>query len=101
MFVLGQKTENIEHKKLSFLIYAIFNGVFTVYYYFFVLQDAQKVWQKPGVRSRVMEPQHKVPVHPGADDDTDSEEEIERVKSTNVEMDSDNEGSDHSYERDD
>lgn len=71
-----------------------------------LLQDSQKVWQKPGIH-REVQPQHKVPVHPGADDDTDSEEEQERVRmSANSEVDnsermddknekSDSDGSDH------
>lgn len=41
--------------------------------------NAQKVWQKPGTH-KALEPQHKVPAHPGADDDTDSEEENERIR---------------------
>ncbi|XP_023721856.1 RNA helicase aquarius [Cryptotermes secundus] len=41
---------------------------------------AQKVWQKPGAQKEVV-PEHFVSHHPGADDDTDSEEEQERIKS--------------------
>jgi hypothetical protein len=37
------------------------------------------VWQKPGVHKEVV-PEHFVSHHPGADDDTDSEEEQERIK---------------------
>jgi hypothetical protein len=43
------------------------------------LQGAQKVWQKPGTHKEVV-PEHFVSHHPGADDDTDSEEEQERIK---------------------
>ncbi|XP_063231396.1 RNA helicase aquarius [Bacillus rossius redtenbacheri] len=39
----------------------------------------QKVWQKPGTHKGA-EPQHFVSHHPGADDDTDSEDEQERIK---------------------
>ncbi|XP_049959812.1 RNA helicase aquarius [Schistocerca serialis cubense] len=44
--------------------------------------DAQKVWQKPGSKLSSSQdgPQHFVSHHPGADDDTDSEEEQERIK---------------------
>lgn len=38
------------------------------------------MWQKPGVHKEVV-PEHFVSHHPGADDDTDSEEEQERIKS--------------------
>jgi hypothetical protein len=44
------------------------------------LQGAQKVWQKPGAHKEVV-PEHFISHHPGADDDTDSEEEQERIKS--------------------
>ncbi|XP_069675214.1 RNA helicase aquarius [Periplaneta americana] len=40
---------------------------------------AQKVWQKPGTH-KAAAPEHFVSHHPGADDDTDSEEEQERIK---------------------
>lgn len=46
---------------------------------FCVFQGAQKVWQKPGTHIAV-EPKRNIPAHPGADLDTDSEEEEERVK---------------------
>jgi hypothetical protein len=42
-------------------------------------QGAQKLWQKPGSHKEVV-PEHFVSHHPGADDDTDSEEEQERIK---------------------
>lgn len=42
-------------------------------------QGAQKLWQKPGAHKAVV-PEHFVSHHPGADDDTDSEEEQERIK---------------------
>lgn len=38
------------------------------------------MWQKPGAQKEVV-PEHFVSHHPGADDDTDSEEEQERIKS--------------------
>jgi hypothetical protein len=38
------------------------------------------VWQRPGTHKAVI-PEHFVSHHPGADDDTDSEEEQERIKS--------------------
>lgn len=38
------------------------------------------MWQKPGAHKEVV-PEHFVSHHPGADDDTDSEEEQERIKS--------------------
>nr|CAD7575589.1 unnamed protein product [Timema californicum] len=41
--------------------------------------STQKVWQKPGSH-KVVEPQRFVSHHPGADADTDSEEEQDRVK---------------------
>lgn len=41
--------------------------------------EAQKVWQKPGTYTAA-EPKRNIPAHPGADHDTDSEEEVERVK---------------------
>lgn len=34
------------------------------------------MWQKPGTVQTMGSPTHKVPVHPGADDDTDDEEEL-------------------------
>lgn len=37
------------------------------------------MWQKPGSHKEVV-PEHFVSHHPGADDDTDSEEEQERIK---------------------
>lgn len=37
------------------------------------------MWQRPGVHKAVI-PEHFVSHHPGADDDTDSEEEQERIK---------------------
>lgn len=43
------------------------------------MQGAQKVWQKPGTYTAA-EPKRNIPAHPGADHDTDSEEEAERVK---------------------
>lgn len=33
------------------------------------------MWQKPGTMQTTGSPTHKIPVHPGADDDTDDEEE--------------------------
>nr|CAD7589608.1 unnamed protein product [Timema genevievae] len=41
--------------------------------------STQKVWQKPGSH-KVVEPQRFISHHPGADADTDSEEEQDRVK---------------------
>jgi hypothetical protein len=38
------------------------------------------VWQRPGTYKAVI-PEHFVSHHPGADDDTDSAEEQERIKS--------------------
>lgn len=32
------------------------------------------MWQKPGTMQTPSSPTHKVPAHPGADDDTDDEE---------------------------
>lgn len=46
---------------------------------YLLLQGAQKVWTKPATH-RVTRPLHNIPAHPGADLDTDSEEEEERVK---------------------
>jgi len=49
------------------------------------------MWQKPGTMQTVSSPTHKVPVHPGADDDTDDEElnqendEIKESKEETVE----------------
>lgn len=37
------------------------------------------MWQKPGSH-KIVVPEHFVSHHPGADDDTDSEEEEERIK---------------------
>lgn len=53
------------------------NAVFK--FYFLILKESQKVWQKPGTH-KSHGPQHFVSHHPGADDDTDVEEEEERVK---------------------
>lgn len=36
------------------------------------------MWQKPGTMQTTGSPTHKVPVHPGADDDTDDEEEFDQ-----------------------
>lgn len=33
------------------------------------------MWQKPGTMQTMGSPTHKIPAHPGADDDTDEEEE--------------------------
>lgn len=33
------------------------------------------MWQKPGTMQTMGSPTHKIPAHPGADDDTDDEEE--------------------------
>ncbi|CAK9822321.1 RNA helicase aquarius [Anthophora retusa] len=38
------------------------------------MKESQKVWQKPGMVQTPNSPSHKVPAHPGADDDTDDEE---------------------------
>lgn len=34
------------------------------------------MWQKPGTMQTTGSPTHKIPAHPGADDDTDDEEEL-------------------------
>ncbi|CAL1675407.1 unnamed protein product [Lasius platythorax] len=39
------------------------------------MKGSQKMWQKPGTMQTPGSPTHKIPVHPGADDDTDDEEE--------------------------
>ncbi|XP_076165553.1 RNA helicase aquarius isoform X2 [Ptiloglossa arizonensis] len=38
------------------------------------MKESQKMWQKPGTMQTPSSPTHKVPAHPGADDDTDDEE---------------------------
>ncbi|XP_078034935.1 RNA helicase aquarius [Augochlora pura] len=38
------------------------------------MKESQKMWQKPGTMQTSNSPTHKVPAHPGADDDTDDEE---------------------------
>ncbi|XP_076638535.1 RNA helicase aquarius isoform X1 [Colletes latitarsis] len=38
------------------------------------MKESQKMWQKPGTMQTPGSPTHKVPAHPGADDDTDDEE---------------------------
>ncbi|XP_018395286.1 PREDICTED: intron-binding protein aquarius [Cyphomyrmex costatus] len=40
------------------------------------MKESQKMWQKPGTMRTMGSPTHKVSVHPGADDDTDDEEEL-------------------------
>lgn len=40
------------------------------------MKGSQKMWQKPGTVQTMGSPTHKVPAHPGADDDTDDEEEL-------------------------
>ncbi|KAL6255928.1 hypothetical protein P5V15_013168 [Pogonomyrmex californicus] len=40
------------------------------------MKGSQKMWQKPGSMQTSSSPTHKVPTHPGADDDTDDEEEL-------------------------
>nr|XP_034177201.1 RNA helicase aquarius [Osmia lignaria]XP_034177203.1 RNA helicase aquarius [Osmia lignaria] len=55
------------------------------------MKESQKVWQKPGTVQQPSSPNHKVPAHPGADDDTDDEEfnqmddQQSTVKEENVE----------------
>ncbi|RZF44564.1 hypothetical protein LSTR_LSTR001322 [Laodelphax striatellus] len=44
--------------------------------------DAQKTWQKPGTHNAI-EPQRKVPIHPGGDTDSDSENESQPIKVSN------------------
>ncbi|XP_029661086.1 RNA helicase aquarius isoform X2 [Formica exsecta] len=39
------------------------------------MKGSQKMWQKPGTMQTMGSPTHKIPAHPGADDDTDEEEE--------------------------
>ncbi|KAG8332686.1 hypothetical protein J6590_017911 [Homalodisca vitripennis] len=46
--------------------------------------DAQKVWTKPATH-RLVQPKRNIPAHPGADLDTDSEEEEERAKENDME----------------
>ncbi|XP_076762363.1 RNA helicase aquarius [Xylocopa sonorina] len=55
------------------------------------MKESQKAWQKPGMVQTPSSPSHKVPAHPGADDDTDDEElnqledEQESIKPKNKE----------------
>ncbi|XP_076656944.1 RNA helicase aquarius [Halictus rubicundus] len=55
------------------------------------MKESQKMWQKPGTMQTSNSPTHKVPAHPGADDDTDDEElnqienEEQNTKEENVE----------------
>lgn len=44
------------------------------------------MWSKPASH-RVTQPKRNVPAHPGADLDTDSEEEQDRAKETEMEAD--------------
>lgn len=55
------------------------------------------MWQKPGTMQTMGSPTHKVPAHPGADDDTDDEEE--GLNQEDVEMkESTNENVENKYE---
>jgi len=55
------------------------------------------MWQKPGTMQTMGSPTHKVPAHPGADDDTDDEEE--GLSQEDVEMkESTNENVENKYE---
>lgn len=55
------------------------------------------MWQKPGTMQTMGSPTHKIPVHPGADDDTDDEEET--LSQKDVEMkESTNENIEKKYE---
>ncbi|KAL6447091.1 hypothetical protein ACFW04_001442 [Cataglyphis niger] len=48
------------------------------------MKGSQKMWQKPGTMQTIGSPTHKIPAHPGADDDTDEEEE--ELSQEDVEM---------------
>lgn len=55
------------------------------------------MWQKPGTMQTMGSPTHKIPAHPGADDDTDDEEET--LSQEDVEMkESTNENVEKKYE---
>ncbi|EFN66172.1 Intron-binding protein aquarius [Camponotus floridanus] len=61
------------------------------------MKGSQKMWQKPGTMQTMGSPTHKVPAHPGADDDTDDEEE--GLNQEDVEMkESTNENVENKYE---
>ncbi|GAB1868279.1 Intron-binding protein aquarius [Camponotus japonicus] len=61
------------------------------------MKGSQKMWQKPGTMQTMGSPTHKVPAHPGADDDTDDEEE--GLSQEDVEMkESTNENVENKYE---
>lgn len=48
---------------------------------FKLIQDAQSEWQGPGATGKANSPTRHIPAHPGADDDTDDEEEQARISS--------------------
>ncbi|XP_076284506.1 RNA helicase aquarius isoform X1 [Lasioglossum baleicum] len=48
------------------------------------IKESQKMWQKPGTMQTSNSPTHKVPAHPGADDDTD-DEELNEIENTDEE----------------
>nr|XP_033337231.1 RNA helicase aquarius isoform X2 [Megalopta genalis] len=59
------------------------------------MKESQKMWQKPGTMQTSNSPTHKVPAHPGADDDTD-DEELDQTE--NEERDTKEENMEHKFE---
>lgn len=45
------------------------------------IHSTQKEWKKPGTTGRAVSPARHIPAHPGADDDTDDEDEQARIES--------------------
>jgi len=89
-FVYDYYMEKVSGMKVISTCKLIYIHCFLIIIIIFVchFQESQKMWQKPGTMQTMGSPTHKVSVHPGADDDTDDEEELNQ---NNTEMKSNEE----------